>query len=81
MTAEEVLYRNLPHNSNIYNEGLIIDKMKEYALLKCKELLEIVAEKARVITIWEGNTGSEYIDFDVDKNRILNAVDLQEFIK
>lgn len=53
---------------------------KEYAKEKCKELLEIVVEKAKVTTIWEGNTSSEYVDYDVDKDSILNAVDLNTFI-
>jgi hypothetical protein len=47
--------------------------MKKYAELKCKELLEIVAEKAEI-------TGC-YSSPHIDKDSILNAVDLKEFIK
>lgn len=47
--------------------------MVEFAELKCKELLEIVAEKATVFEYWN--------DWYVDKDSILKAVDLKEFIK
>ncbi len=74
MTAEEI-------RINFYNEGdsRAYDQdelylMKEYAKLKCEELLEIVAEKAESYVI--GGLVSQ-----VDKNSILNAVDLDEFIK
>lgn len=52
----------------------IEDAMKEYAKLKCEELLKIVAEKAEVSF---NKFGEEY----VDKESILNAVNLNEFIK
>jgi len=58
---------------------------KEYARLKCKELLEIVAEKAKTKTIYEINDqpSSSFGDYEydvVDKDTILNAVDLNSFI-
>ena len=55
-----------------FNYDNIIDLMQEYARLKCKDLLEIVAEKAKVEEKWE--------DYYVNKDSILNAVDLNSFI-
>lgn len=62
--------------------------MIEYARIKCQELLEIVAEKAEIIDE-DGDTyktphifiheGEEYKTW-VDKESILNAVDLNKFI-
>lgn len=49
-------------------EKYILRAMKEYTKMKCKELLEIVADKAQVADF--GYTVS-----------ITNAVDLDEFIK
>lgn len=64
--------------------GEIEGAMKEYAKLKCQELLEIVAEKAEAEIKYEysGNTGSEYLDewAVVNKDSILNTVDLDKFI-
>jgi hypothetical protein len=87
MTAEqkfEKFFNSFPRYGTTLAEDWkkeIVELSKEYTEQKCKELLEIVAKKARVITIWEGNTGSEYMDFDIDKNSILNAVNLKEFIR
>jgi hypothetical protein len=53
----------------------LVDILKEFAELKCKELLEIVAEKAEV------RLGISSCNYVVDKDSILNAVDLKEFIK
>jgi hypothetical protein len=52
----------------------IVRAMQEYARLKCEELLEIVAEKAEV---YRSEGGYENW---VDKDSVLNAVDLDEFI-
>lgn len=76
MTAREVLWKELPHNSSVENENTIINKMKEYAKEKCQELLKIVAEKAEV-------KASKYLfesSEEIDKDSILNAVNLDEFI-
>ncbi|WP_396180278.1 hypothetical protein [Flavobacterium sp.] len=82
MTAEEILEEWLSQTDQTnLKEGhyfVIKEVMKEFAELKCKELLEIVAEKAK--TEKSGNSGSWY-DARVDKDSILNAVDLKEFIK
>ena len=48
--------------------------MREYAKLKCQELLEIVSEKAEITK--SVNFGWE----KVDKESILSAVDLNKFI-
>lgn len=93
MTAEEVLNEWLLQTDQTnLKEGhyfVIEQAMKEYSRLKCKELLKIVAEKAKIID--EDNDtyeqphvfyckGEEYKTW-VDTNSILNAVDLNEFIK
>lgn len=82
MTAQEIV----DHNFYFSKKELHADVaalMMEYAELKCRELLEIVAEKAKanVLYDWSGNTGSEYCNeyAVVDKDSILNAVDLKEF--
>lgn len=57
---------------------------KDYATMKCKELLEIVAEKAIIkkeIKRKLDDLEKEGIyNLSIDKNSILNAVDLDEFI-
>ena len=65
------------------------EAMKEYAKMKCKELLEIVAEKAKIRDedgdVYEQPKGfycnGELYETWVDKDSILNAVNLNEFIK
>ena len=52
-------------------ERYVLRAMKEYAKMKCKELLEIVAEKAQVT----------YYGYAVSRDSIINAVNLDEFIK
>ena len=94
MTTEEFLQDSLDIShfyNDDYNEMMVFSKdvqkaMMEYAKLKCKELLQIVAEKAKTKTIYESNDqpSSSFPDFEyqvVDKNSILNAVDLKEFLK
>lgn len=59
--------------------------MQEYAKMKCKELLDIVVDKAKTKTIYESNDqpSSSFGDYEydvVDKDSILNAVDLDSFI-
>jgi hypothetical protein len=89
MTAENFLQEHL-EVSHFYNDKYdkmcclsedIQKAMKEYATLKCKELLEIVAEKAKIVkTVVQAG---EYYDesFSVNKDSILNAVNLKEFIQ
>lgn len=45
--------------------------MKSYAKIKCQELLLLVADKAKVEEVWD--------DYYVNKNSVLNAVDLEKF--
>ncbi len=90
MTAEEILEEWLSQTDQTnLKEGhyfVIKEAMKEFAELKCKELLEIVVQKAETKTIYESNDqpSSSFGDYEydvVDKDSILNAVDLKEFIK
>ena len=72
---------------NLYDDVILI-LMKSYAKEKCQELLEIVSEKAKTgcKTEYTGGTPnilgsySKKISTCVDKDSILNAVDLDEFI-
>lgn len=88
MTAEEYL---LDNNEEVFGKHgdtsqfeEVAEAMKEYARLKCEELIKIVAEKAKanIEYTYSGNVG-EYRDewAIVNKDSILNAVDLEEFIK
>ena len=98
MTAEEILENN--RNAAFYNQNsdYRIKSMEEYAYLKCKELLKIVAKKAEIkvekksyygkYRKWQKVKDDEAFDmfdyetkFSVDKDSIINAVDLKEFIK
>lgn len=71
------------------NQGCLEEALKYFAELKCKKLLEIVAKKAKIIEsenvvyrIYNTKTNEElFIDIPIDKDSILNAVDLKEFIK
>ena len=75
MTAEQYRIENANYD---LSEGDCAEKlMQEYAKLKCQELLEIVAEKAEVKEYFELNYEWTYT---VDKDSILNAVDLDSFI-
>lgn len=79
MTAEEFWKNNLMFSGSGNVDYEFSEVLREFAKLKCQELLEIVAEKAE--------TKKEYLDpflkpdIIIDKNSILNAVDLNEFIK
>ena len=55
---------------NLY-DGTILECMKSYAKEKCQQLLEIVAEKAQVTDF----------GYAVSRYSIMNAVNLDEFIK
>ena len=77
---------NLSRDCYIATQHNIKKAMQEYAKQKCQELLLLVAEKARIIGE-DGNkqpytfycNGEEY-EVSVDKDSILNAVDLDSFI-
>jgi hypothetical protein len=76
MTAEDLFGKHFNglHYDDITNKH--IEKYAiEYAEQKCKELLEIVAEKAEV------RLGISSCNYVVDKDSILNAVNLKEFIR
>jgi len=75
-------------------QKMLIEKaIKDYAKLKCKELLEIVAEKALIeetyVSPVDGTItnrfsyafGAENTEYIIDYDSILNAVNLDEFIK
>lgn len=81
MTAKEFLEEREMYNPDIE------DVVLEYTKLKCQELLEIVAKKAKIAD--EDNDvyqqphifyckGEEYKTW-VDKDSIINAVDLEKF--
>lgn len=93
MTAHEFLDKEYfylildSRDTNIYSED-IGKAMADFARYKCKELLEIVIEKAKVENecypiipnsiesiIYTHNEGS----FFINKDSILNAVDLETF--
>lgn len=65
-------------------DGTILECMKSYAKEKCQELLEIVAEKAKIVEDNDEQYEEYYLDLGgslkVDKSSILNAVNLYEFI-
>jgi hypothetical protein len=93
MTAEGILKEWLSQTdqTNLKEGHYIVIKqaMIEFAELKCKELLKIVAEKAKIkdengYVYYQPHTfycNGEKHETWVDKNSILNAVDLKEFIK
>lgn len=99
MTAEKLLNEKYEGNSvwsdlrthaDVFYEPDVVEAMQEYAKLKCQQLLEIVAEKAKVennchgiyenevaTVLYTENEGSYFVSTE----SILNAVDLNEFIK
>ena len=93
MTTKSILEEwLLPTDQTNLKEGhyfVIEEAMKEYAKMKCRELLEIVAEKAKIRDedgdVYEQPKGfycnGELYETWVDKDSILNAVNLNELIK
>jgi hypothetical protein len=100
MTAKQILVRNRVFLTEDVNQQFnldvtgdcyiktqkdIVKSMQEYAKEKCKELLEIVAKKARIIE--DGDIDNPYEEYPldlggsvrVDKDSILNAIDLETF--
>ena len=75
MTAKSILEEWLSQTDQTnLKQGhyfVIEEAMKEYAKMKCKELLEIVAEKAKITDF----------GYTVSRDSIINAVNLDEFIK
>lgn len=94
MTAEELINEidKIAPNKQVKNWlfhtnqfKTVENLMKMYAKLKCKEFLEIAAEKAKVYNKKDGES-DKYLSIEgdwiyVSKNSILNTVDLKEFIK
>jgi hypothetical protein len=81
MTAEqkfEKFFNSFPRYGTTLAEDWkkeIVELSKDFTEQKCKELLEIVAEKAEV------RLGISSCNYVVDKDSILNAVNLKEFIR
>lgn len=85
MTAEEYALENMQGCDLQEIETALIG----FAEMKCKELLEIVAKKAKIRdedndTYYQPHifycNGDRYKTW-VDKDSVLNAVDLKQFIK
>jgi hypothetical protein len=94
MTAEqkfEKFFNSFPRYGTTLAEDWkkeIVELSKDFTEQKCKELLEIVAEKAKIKKEYyrDSNLKSNYGDPEIeimviDKDSILNAVNLKEFIK
>ena len=93
MTAEELLNKNYEGSSiwgdlykgrgDVYYENDTIKAMQEYAEIKCKKLLEIVAEKAETKELFvNGSNGGWYDKVSkVNRDSILNCVDIESFCK
>ena len=79
MTAKEFLEEREMYNPDI--EDVVLG----YTKLKCQELLLLVAEKARIIE--DGDVDNPYEEYfldlggslRVDKDSILNVIDLEKF--
>lgn len=80
MTAEEYMMENMQGADFQEIESALIG----FATLKCQELLEIVAEKARLIEDGYEQYEEYHLNLGgslrVDKDSILSAVDLDKFI-
>lgn len=73
MTIKElILAENTGTNEEWITFTDVESLIRKYTKMKCKELLEIVVEKAKIYD-------SKYDGFHVDKNSILNAIDLETF--
>lgn len=73
MKAEEFFKEYLEFSGAGNVDFELAEVMRKYAKQKCKELLEIIAEKAEATIMYDGEYAS------VDKDSILNAVDLDKF--
>jgi hypothetical protein len=81
MTVEEFLEKNyfgmtldIAHSDVMEND--VKTAMQEYAQMKCKQLLKIVVKEARI-----NFSNDKSNDFGIDKDSILNCVDLEKFCK
>jgi len=77
MTTKEYLQSKEPNTFVIPEEFL-----QGYAKIKCKELLEVVADNADIY-IPDGAYMDCYVNpsfIEIDRSSILNAVDLETFI-
>jgi len=86
MTAEDILNYNESQAYYNQNSDYRIKSMKEYARLKCQELLEIVVEKAKIKEvdyIGEEEISEKFItkhySYTIDRDSILNTIDLEKF--
>ena len=88
MTAKETLENTFDLDKyktagGVYHqtEEAVIGAMQEYAKIKCKELLEIAADKAETKELFVNGTNGDWYDKvgKVDKDSILNVVDLESF--
>ena len=62
------------------SEQDILDCMHEYAKIKCQELLEIVAEKSSTLSATIYISPGTPHTARLSKDKILNAVNLDDFI-
>lgn len=83
-----ILRVNGSRDTGIKSTEILLSNIDKFLKLKCQELLEIVADKAKILDedndVYEQPhvfycNGEEYKTW-VDKNSILNAVDLDNFI-
>ncbi len=77
------------HNYVKINQGVLEEALNSFAKIKCQELLLLVAEKAKIKKIFCSpingketielvlTCGAENTLFNIDKDSILNAVDLE----
>jgi hypothetical protein len=88
MTAEqkfEKFFNSFPRYGTTLAEDWkkeIVELSKDFTEQKCKELLEIVAKNAKQKTIFGsyGDPQNSHLII-IDKDSILNAVNLKEFIR
>lgn len=77
MTAEEYAFENMQG----CDLDEIVSALEGFAKLKCEKLLEIIVENAKIIENRSMSSGYDYTERYVCKDSIINAVDLNEFIK
>lgn len=95
MTAEQYLLNNRVEVFGEYGDTSQMEEfakaMQEYTRIKCQELLEIVAEKVNIrhtfTSAIDGKTTHSYDKifstensmFTIDKDSLVNVVDLEKF--
>ncbi len=82
MTLDKLLEEFAPTYRDYNNRDTLKDVFQQCLRIKCKELLEIAAEKAEVKGTYTPTEFQGYFKKvgSVDKDSILNAVDLDNFI-